>query len=416
MLNRIKNLIYKLLKKSEKYFKTDMIYLAKGGFWLTFGYVASSISAFLLAITFANLLSRETYGIYKYVLSIAGLLSITTLSGISTSITQAVARGYEKSLVPSIRTRIKWGLIGSIMGLGIAIYYYFQKNTVLTMSFLIISIFIPFMDSFAMYISYLNGKKEFKTGSKYAIITNIISTIVIIGTTFLTHNILIIILSYFCSYTLLRFIFLKITLLKNKPNNNEDLKTISYGKHLSLMNILNTISSYIDKLLLFHFFGASELAIYSIAIAPPEQLKGSIKIINVLAFPKFSINTIENIKKGLNSKLFKITLILMLMSVFYATLAPFIYKILFSGYMESIFYSQIFSISITLAGPLMIFLNILQAKQKTKILYEYNIISPIFRILITIIFIYYLNILGAIIAKILSPIFDLLFLNQRSKH
>jgi O-antigen/teichoic acid export membrane protein len=84
--------------------------------------------------------------------------------------------------------------------------------------------------------------------------------------------------------------------------------------------------------------------------------------------------------------------------------------------MESIFYSQIFSISITLAGPLMIFLNILQAKQKTKILYEYNIISPIFRILITIIFIYYLNILGAIIAKILSPIFDLLFLNQRSKH
>ena len=37
MINKIKNRIYNILRQSEKYTQTDMVYLAKGGFWLTLG-------------------------------------------------------------------------------------------------------------------------------------------------------------------------------------------------------------------------------------------------------------------------------------------------------------------------------------------------------------------------------------------
>jgi hypothetical protein len=34
MLNKPKNFLYKILRGSEKYTKTDMVYLANGHFWL----------------------------------------------------------------------------------------------------------------------------------------------------------------------------------------------------------------------------------------------------------------------------------------------------------------------------------------------------------------------------------------------
>ena len=56
MIQKIRNKAYNVLRWSEKYTKTDMLYLAKGGSWFTVGQVVSSSSVLLLAIAFANLL------------------------------------------------------------------------------------------------------------------------------------------------------------------------------------------------------------------------------------------------------------------------------------------------------------------------------------------------------------------------
>ncbi len=147
MIEKTKIAVYKLLKKSEKWTKTDMIYLAKGGFWLTLGQGVSSVSSFLLAIAFANLLPKETYGTYKYIMSIVSLLAIPTLAGMNTAIIQAVARGYEGSVMPAFKTKVKWGLLGGLASLILTGYYYFQGNNTLAISFLITAVFVPFMDS-----------------------------------------------------------------------------------------------------------------------------------------------------------------------------------------------------------------------------------------------------------------------------
>src|SRR5436190_679725 len=103
--------VYSLLRKSEAIFKTDMIYLAKGGFWQAFGQASSSIFSLFLILTFANLVPKETYGLYRYILSLAGILGVFTLTGMNRSVTQAVASGYDGALKTAVTYQLKWSLL-----------------------------------------------------------------------------------------------------------------------------------------------------------------------------------------------------------------------------------------------------------------------------------------------------------------
>src|SRR3989338_1976898 len=140
---RVRGRLYRFLRWSERYTKTDMVYLASGGFWLTLGQIISSAATFGLAIAFANLLPKETYGTYKFILSIAGILSVLTLPGMMTALTQAVARGFEGSVIPALKLRVRWGMLAGLGNLVVATYYYFNGNTKLTISFLIVAAFLP---------------------------------------------------------------------------------------------------------------------------------------------------------------------------------------------------------------------------------------------------------------------------------
>lgn len=409
MYQKLKNKIYILLRKSEKWTKTDMIYLASGGFWLTAGQIVSAISSFLLAIAFANLLPKEIYGQYKYILSIASLLSIPTLGGLGTALTQAVARGYDGSLIPVLKTKIKWGLLGALFSLFLAGYYYFNGNTTLTFAFLISSIFLPFMDSFGIYNSFLNGRKEFKISTKYGIITQTTVILLVIAIMYFTNNLFLILFTYFSSWTILRYIFFRLTINNLILNNKKDEETISYGKHLSLMNILPLMAQQIDKIIVFHYLGAAQLAIYAFAIAIPEQLKSPFKNIQALIMPKFSDRSMKEISQSIFSKMFKLIIFLLFITVLYIFAAPFIFKIFFPSYTDSIFYSQLFSISI-IATALVFPLSALQSKIAKTQLYQFNIIRALFQIITLFIFIYYFEIIGVVIAKILSEFFNFFLL------
>lgn len=400
MVQRLKKIIYKLLRKSEKYTKTDMVYLAKGGFWLSLGQVVSSISAFLLAIAFANLLPKETYGTYKYILSLMGILSIPTLSGMGTAVTRAVAQGYDGSFSPALKLKIKWGLLGGLASIVLAGYYYFNNNIELTLAFLITAIFIPFMDSLSLYNSLLQGKKRFDLTSKYGMWIKIIASISIFITLYFTKNLLVILFIYLASYTLLRLVVLKLS-LKYIENKKQDPETISYGKHLSLMGIIGLVASQIDKILVFHFVGAAQLAIYSIAIAMPEQIKGFLKNISYLALPKFSEKKPEEIKKTLYKKIRRFYIILFFIVITYWLLAPVLFKIFFPQYLESIFYSQLFAFALLNIPIVFLCAPFLQSQALKNKLYKIKSIGSIVQISLILILTYFYGLLGLIIARIL---------------
>lgn len=361
-LSNFRSHFARLLNWFERIIRTDIRYLLRGGSWLLTGHGVSMVSSLALAIVFANLLPSHVYGTYKYVLSIAGILAVFTLPGINTYLAQAVARGAEKTLLPSIRLRISWGLGAAVLALGGAVYYFFNANIELAISLSIVALFIPFFDALGLYNTYLQGKRLFKISIQYFSSTQVASTACLIGAAFLTNNLFLILLAYFIPVALLRLWFLLRTLQKYPPQGEHDKRVGSYGTHLSLVSIPNQISAYLDSILLFHYLGPVQLAIYTFSLAPIEQIRGLYKNISPLALPKLASRTFAEINRLLRWRMFWLSIIGIIIAGVYIWVAPFAFSLLFPKYMSSVFISQLLAGLIALRLPGTFFASVMQSQ------------------------------------------------------
>ena len=393
------------MRWTEKYTQTDMVYLTKGGFWLTAGNIIASAASFVLAIAFGNLLSKETYGIYKYILSILGLLVIANLPGMETSVARSVAQSRDGSFFDSLKAKIKWGFLGGLASLVLSAYYYSNQNNTLALCFLIAAVFVPFMDSLQIYQAILNGKKLFKDSAKYTALGQIAVAGAMIIALLLTKNIFLIIVAYLLSSTLSRYIFLKITVSKTKLNKTKDPAAVPFGIHLTLMNVVGMIADQLDKIIMWHFLGAAALAVYSFALAPVSQITNFLKSVPQLSLPKFASQNKEEIKKTLPKKMAKFFLILLAGTLIYIFLAPYFYKIFFPQYMESIKYSRFYAL-IILFFPQKLIGYALTIHAKTKNLYFIQTVNSIARIVLLLILLPLYGIMGAILAILLPYILN----------
>ncbi|HOY55877.1 MAG TPA: oligosaccharide flippase family protein [bacterium] len=404
MRQKIKNIIQTLLKKSASFLKTDTRYLAHGGFWLTLAQIISTGSGFLLSVAFANLLPQETYGTYKYILSILSLLSIPTLSGMNTAIVRAAARGYDGTLKPALNAKMRWGTLSAVGSLALASYYYFLgANNQLAMAFLVAAVFLPFMDSFTLFDSHLQGKKKFDITTKYNTVIKIVATLSMVATLFFTSKIIFILLAYLAPYTIIRLVYLKITLKKHLDNNKIESGALSYGFHLTAISILANITTQLDSILMWHYLNPTSLAIYAMALAPINQIKSLLKSFVVISMPKMAEQDKEIIKKSLPLKIIKSILILSIFIIALIFVLPYVYKIFFPKYLESIKYAQLLALTLILFPERLLSISTLVHANK-KIIYFTNILNPAFKILLLFLLLPTYGISGAIAAILVQQI------------
>lgn len=393
----------------EQWLQSDVKYVLKGGIWLTIGKAFASLGSFFLTVAFAHFADKEVFGMYKYVISVSGILVIFTLSGMVPAVTRSVARGAEIVFYKALLVRLKWGLLGAICGLIVASYYWFQGNEQLFLIFSVVSFLIPFFGSFSLFISLLKGRQQFQTlgllqgGIDFLVYTSIV------GVLFWKVNLFFILLMYFGLYTLLRMLATLFILLKKplQKINSEASATqvISYGKHLTVLRIITTITYNIDNILLWHFLGPVQVAIYAIAVAPVRQVKSFVELLQSLALPRFAIRSSKKIHATLPKKIAKVTFIILCIVVFYIILTPYFFPLLFPGYSESIALSQIFALTL-LVLPAKLFHASLTAHAKKKALYSIQIPSQMLRIILLIIFLYLYGVWGLILAYLISEVIE----------
>lgn len=408
LINKTKNEIYQFLKKAEKYTGTDNVYLAKSGFWLALLKIISLIISLLLAVAYANFLDPVTFGNYKYILSLSTILLVFSLPGMGTALIQAIARGFEGGFYSVLKLKLKYGLLGSLAAFGLAVYYLLKGNNLLPIPLIIIGILFPFFHAFKIYSSVLTGRKLFNIGFKYVASERFISSLFLILGVILLNRIeapgivglILLTAVYFFVPVIITFIFYNLIRKKFKPNKKEDPRTIPYGKQLTLMGIVGTLSQRLDQILIFHYFGAIQVAIYSFAIYPVEEISGFLGITQSLAFPKFSQKSIKDIKKTFFKKVLQLTVLGFVIMIIYIMIAPFFYRLLFPQYQESVIYSQAFAISLLVSIGLPVAAIESQAAIKER--YILTLFSKIFKITLMFVLVLFYGIWGIIIGRTIA--------------
>jgi len=372
-----------VLRSLERYTKTDMVYLTNGGFWSLFSQVIGSLSSFVVVLLLANILPQGTFGEYRFILSLIPIFTLFTLPAVGTTLIRSVARGNKVSLPEIAKAKTRWSLLGSLAAIIGALYYFHNGNLQLMYAMIVCAFFLPFVETFAIYTSYYKGKQEFKTSAVYESLSRVFQAVVMIAVAFVSTNVLVLLGAFFVGQIIARYFFYKktvkdISLRPHTGNNALDIKddTIAYGKDLSLVSILNTVTNNMDVLLVGHFLGPLILAIYYIALAIPKNIVLIFSVVARVAQPKLSQKKWELHERiATVRKIGLMFLGLLILALIYALLIPFVLHIFFRTYGASIHVAIMLSVLIAVSPLNAVIGRILEARKLVRKIVILDLIS-----------------------------------------
>ena len=400
----INNQISSIANRFEPYIKTDLGYVLRGGAWISAVNIFGSIISFVLFIFIARYVSKEVYGIYKYIISIVSIAGAFSLTGINLAVTRSVAQGIRGIFKNSILLQLRWVWLQILVTLGIGGYYFLKGNNTYAIAFGILSVLAPVALIANTYRSFLSGEKKFKTLSIYNFISSLLYFVVMaLFFVFLSDSFIWLLVGFYGIGAITNTIWSIVVFRRDKKFEQKKLsqEDISYAKHLSVINVLGSVTTYVDSIVLYYFLGPTSLATYSFAVSVPERIKGLFNFIPSLAFPKITERYQRGEKVAVARKVFQLIVLGLIISFIYSIIAPFVFNWLFPQYADAIPYSQIYSISL-IALALHISTTVLSAQNNKKGLYFTNTVNSIIQSALMIIGILFGGIWGAIVARLIG--------------
>jgi O-antigen/teichoic acid export membrane protein len=380
---------------ASRIFKTDLRYSLSGGFFLTLIQITSAIVSFALTVAFANLLPVEAYGTYRYVLAAYAIFAIAALPGVDTAVIQSVALGRDGTYIRALFLKARWSLLGAALAISYAAYLFTTGQIIMASLFVIAGLSLPAMESFALYSAYFNGKRQFKEWAKFDIWSQALSAVSLIAAMMLTKHIVVIMFAYFVPYIVARAISNWNVLKHHIADTRIDENFASYGRSVTVFQIISRLSSSMDQVILYHFLGPAQVAIYTLAMAIPNRMQSLFKISGILAFPRFAERDGKDIAASLPRKMAAFGMIILIACVAYVAISPLLFTHLFPKYMASLPFSQI-AVFFTLSAITYPFSSFLFAHKKLAANYVVSVGSFAAKVLCLIAFVPLYGIWGAI--------------------
>ena len=332
---------------------------------------AATALGFLTNLVFARHLPPETIGQYNLFLSVLAVMSITTLPSMGTTVIQAVAGGHEGNYARTLLFSLKSSFLGVVGICLVALFFALRDSMIVGWLFLGTAVVFPLYALSSFYINFLTGKKEFQHIALRTIILALLTNASLSLAAYAGADILTLAgLFLITGIALGAPATLRIYRLTKRMPAEE--KTFELGKTLQIGDAFQTVASYADAFIVSRFLGFAALGAYAVAKILPETLKGGAKIIAEVTFPHLME---RNMDRGtVNGFFWKSVFFWLAVSAAYIALSPFVYPLLFPAYAETLFYSQLYSLSfVTFATPIL--KNALQSSFAKKQLNGINIAS-----------------------------------------
>lgn len=400
-----------LLRWSERYTKTDMVYLASGGMWLGVAQLTASGVGFVLTIILANFLPKETLGEYRFLMSAVLILTVWALPGMRLSIIESTPKGFRKNLLVGYQAMKQWAFIGSGLALAVTLYFISMGNYPLAIGFGIAALALPWLDASALHVEFLKALQKFTLVSIYTIITRILLLGVLVPLAFFFPTHAWVLFGAFLLLTIIPNLFFHTRTVRAfiAKTDTADPTLVTYARHLSLMTALGLVALQVDKIFVWGFLGAEELAIFFIAIAFPQEIVRFLAIIPSLALAKFATRNAHEITHTLLRRIAIYFIGALITTIAYLLISPLLFQTLFPNYLEALPYSQVLALTILTSAFLPI-AAYFTAHKRTRLLYILSGVVPSVRIVAALVLIPPFGLWGAVYALVLEAIVHSLLL------
>ncbi len=334
-------MIDKFLIFTQRFTKTDNIYLARSGFWIALATIVANVLGMVLAVSFARLSTKEVFGQYQGILALIDTFLILSFPAINTALMEAVAKGNEGSVWLALKKRFTYSFLGSLVFLLLAIYaHYFYGDLMLTLALFAVAIFFPVYIISNTIFSYYYAKKQIRFPQIYQILIRLLVVGGLVGAIIFWNNVFAIVTAFLLLNGLMNLILLWYFKKTAKTTGGSDTNIVKYGWKLTGANLIPEFLNNFDKLAISFFLGAEPLAIYTIAEKIPNAIKGFFKSFSAIFFPKLVfLNKNNFLNKFKNIYLYLAFVAIAVLTVLFL---PIVIPLLFGpNYQDSIFIGQL---------------------------------------------------------------------------
>lgn len=405
----VKSKLHQFVTKNKKILKDTGFLFVSGN--------AQKILGIITIFVLVRHFPQESYGEYSFVMSVAALASIFSISGIGNSLIQSISRGFNGTYRASLKYTMGGSCIASLILLGFAISYYSLDHYEMAISFLLLTIFIPFTQGLSYWKSVYSGQEKFMYLSILMFCMDTLKSGSIILLVIYNEPKIYIPIFVLCIIPTLMNIYYTYITLKNIPKEAEvEQGSIQYGLKTTLFSCVNVVANKADALLIYAFLSPVSLAIYAVSDRISEVIKEGVNDIGLILAPKFAKR--KSYTADLNKILKYFSILISLGILFFAFfIAPkFIEIVLGQDYLPAIPYTQVLLISISIAIFQNLKLRFIMSQLDSDSFRRYIIYTSIARIIFSIAMVPFLGIWGAVISTVFYRIFSVLYIEWIMKN
>ncbi|MEQ1849583.1 MAG: oligosaccharide flippase family protein [Candidatus Peribacteraceae bacterium] len=316
-------------------FRFDAHYYAKNSGFVVVGHVVGFLRGIVTGYLVARLFDQSIYGEYQFMLSIVGMISVLNLSGMPHSVTRAWARGDRFSMRRITLTQFYISAIGSCILFGAIPFLGMYGREELWSLFLVAGILFPLPPiAMVLFGGYTVGLSRFDIALKANFVWSALMMLASLIVVFMHQSSLLMLIVTMSIPSLVYLFFLRRLRPPSDTYETENTrKVVRYAWQLTFATFPSEIVWYIDKLMISHFFGLNQLALFSVAILIPEQAKIFLKQFFPISFAKQAKGGDTMARRR---QLFRVvllgTLLFAVCIALYILAAPWLMPFLFPGY------------------------------------------------------------------------------------
>lgn len=315
VVGNIIEVITNILNGSQK-IDRNLVYTGIGNF-------GAAAAAIVFWIVITNLLNVNEYGFFNYVISIAVLLSFSSMIGLITFLTTFLAKGKAEVRNPAKTLMVVTSAVAAIIAFGLQI-----SNSLILL--------VPAVAILELVVAELLGDKRYKLYSIVFIVHKFSQSVVAILFFFL-YGIEGLLIGYGLGYLVVLPIFLKGFRLSNPlPLLSTNWKFLMHGYSMSMVNVIVLFS---DKLVIAPLFGFHALGLYQFG----SQVLTFAGILPTIFFNYLLPHKSAGNKTSLHTFAIAASAIF---SAIFIVLIPIIVELIFPKFIESIFAAQIIIIGV----------------------------------------------------------------------